>query len=55
MKVTELRATDSPSDSSEIFVQNRSDAINPLFPDEVGKNFRQRIELSFSFTNDREF
>ncbi|KAA1080736.1 hypothetical protein PGT21_018791 [Puccinia graminis f. sp. tritici] len=45
MKVTELHATDSSSDASEIFVQNRSDAVNPLFPDEVGKNFRQRIEV----------
>jgi hypothetical protein len=46
MKVTEAHKIAWPSDSSRVFLQNRSDAIDPLFPDEIDKNFRQRIELS---------
>ncbi|PLW52351.1 hypothetical protein PCASD_00153 [Puccinia coronata f. sp. avenae] len=45
MKVTEAHTIDSLSNSSMLFLQNRSDAINPLFPDEINNNFRQRIEV----------
>ncbi|WAR59111.1 hypothetical protein PtB15_10B453 [Puccinia triticina] len=45
MKVTEIHNTDFSSNSGETLVQNQSDAINPLFPGQLRKTLRQRVEV----------